>query len=307
MQNFRRLLFLTAIGILGISCGAPAGNTNLSAVNTNANVSNSLANSNLNTAGSVPGTTVNAREPDQYQANIKLSLQGLGGSQPAALPPLMATVARSGNDRMMQFTLPTNEKVIYLDKGGMSYLILPSRKQYAELTQDALGFNVRQLMMPAEIVNRVKAMPGVKLVGEETMDGRQVLKYGYEATANTQTQAGNVNTESYILVDKETGLPLHTETVSQSQSGANVQGMNGMRMVTEMTDIDTTPDPSLFNLPTDYAKIDPQQVKAQANLIFQAAAAFLGQMINQAQTNANTSANVNANHGMTTPTASPVR
>lgn len=307
MQIFKSFLFLGAVALVGASCGAPSGNTNLTAVNTNANISNSLANSNMNAANMAPGASMDAREPDQYQANIKLSLQGMGGNNPASLPPVVATVARSGNDRRMEFTLPNNEKVIYLDKGGMSYAILPGRKQYAELTPDALGFNIRQLMMPAEIINRVKAIPGMKFVGEETMDGRQVLKYGYEATANTQTQAGNVNTESYILIDKETGLPLHTETVSQSQSGANVQGMNGIRMVTEMTNIDTTPDPSLFNLPTDYAKIDPQQVKAQANLIFQAAAAFLGQMINQAQTNVNANTNTNVNRGMATPTASPVR
>ena len=40
-----------------------------------------------------------------------------------------------------------------------------------------------------------------------------------------------------MLVDKQTGLPLRTETVSQSQSGGNVKGVNGVRIVTEMTDI----------------------------------------------------------------------
>jgi hypothetical protein len=137
--------------------------------------------------------------------------------------------------------------------------------------------------MPEQIVQQVKAIPGVRLVGEETASGRTVVKYAYSGTTNTGTQAGTVGTESFILVDKETGLPVRSETVSQSQSGGNVQGVNGLRMVTEMTDIKTTPDASIFTLPSDFQKIDSEQVKAQATLIFNTAAAIVGQFIKQAQ------------------------
>jgi hypothetical protein len=183
----------------------------------------------------------------------------------------------------MEFALPTGEKVIYLDKGGVNYIILPNRKQYAELSKEATGFEVRQLLMPEQIVTQVKAIPGVRLVGEETASGRTVVKYAYSGAANTGTQAGTVGTDSFILVDKETGLPVRSETVSQSQTGANVQGVSGLRMVTEMTDIKTTPDASIFNVPSEFQKIDPEQVKAQANLIFSAVAAIVGQAMKQVQ------------------------
>src|SRR6188768_713284 len=126
------------------SCGAPTGNTNLSAVNTNSNVANSVSNSNLN-AVSTTATSVDTREPDQYQATVKLGLETMGNNaQRTSLPTLGANVARSGDNRVMEFNLPTNEKVIFLDKGGKNYLILPGRKQYAELTKEALGFEVRR-------------------------------------------------------------------------------------------------------------------------------------------------------------------
>jgi hypothetical protein len=137
--------------------------------------------------------------------------------------------------------------------------------------------------MPEQIVTQVKAIPGVRLVGEETAAGRTVVKYAYSGAANTGTQAGTVGTDSFILVDKETGLPVRSETVSQSQTGANVQGVSGLRMVTEMTDIKTTPDASIFNVPSEFQKIDPEQVKAQANLIFSAVAAIVGQAMKQVQ------------------------
>jgi len=288
MRWFGLLVILSA-SIAFTGCGGATGNANLSAVNTNAGVANSISNSNLN-AVPTTGNTVDTREPEQYQATVRLSFQTIGsGQQQASMPNLGANVARQGNDRVMEFTI-ANEKVIFLDKGGMNYLILPNRKQYAELTKEALGIEVRRLMMPEQIVQQAKAVPGMRLIGEETQNGRQVVKYAYQAQANTNTNVGTVTTESYMVVDKETGLPLRTETVSQSQSGGNVQGVSGVRIVTEMTDIKTSPDVSLFNLPTDYAKIDPETVKANINLIFQAVSALVGQAMQQ---NAQSTANAN--------------
>jgi hypothetical protein len=275
------VLFMSAAFAIG--CGAPPA-ANTTAVNT-ANT-NSATNANTNAVNSNSAAASNEfSEPNSYQGVIRLTFETIG-QQPQSkqsLPPIVATVARNGADRMMEFTLPTNEKVQYLEKGDMKYVILPSRKQYAELTADALGFEVRRMMMPEQIVNQLRALPGVTKAGEETLNGRQVIRYTYNREMNTNSQAGTVATDSYFLIDKETGLPVRSETVSQSASGANVQGVSGLRLVTEMTDIKPTPDPNLFNVPTDFAKIDPEQVKAQANILFQAAAAVIGQMINQAK------------------------
>ena len=267
-------------GLLG-ACQTQTGNVNLA--NSNANVSNTLANAgNLNAVNSnISTSAIDTREPDQYQATVKLTMEAVGDAQKTSLPALSANVARSGSDRSMEFVLPNGEKVIYLDKAGTNYLILPNRKQYAELDRESLGFEVRRIMMPEQIVNQVKGLQGVQKVGEETIGGRQVVKYAYAGTANTQTQAGQVGTEAYVLVDKETGLPLRSEAVTQSQSGGNVQGYKGFRMITEMTNIRADADPNLFVLPSDFAKIDSEQVKSQVNLVFNAVAALIGQAMQQ--------------------------
>lgn len=293
------LFLLVCVAMMAVACGAPTGNTAPMSVNSNASVANSLSNSNMNVSTTATGNTVDAKEPDQYQANIKLSIESMGTSQTASLPTLGATVARSGDDRVMVFNLPTNEKAIYLDKGGQNYLILPNRKQYAELNKESTGVEIRRLLMPEQIVNQIKGINGVTRAGEETANGRQVVKYTYEAAANTNTQAGTVGTQSVILVDKETGLPLRSETVSKSQNGSNVNGITGLRVVTEMTDITATPDTSLFQLPTNYQKIDPETVKAQINLIFNVVANVIGQAMNTqnqaAPANANSAVNTNTN------------
>jgi hypothetical protein len=114
---------------------------------------------------------------------------------------------------------------------------------------------------------------------------------------NTQTQAGQVATESFLLVDKETGLPLRSETVSESQT-SNVQGYKSLRLVTEMTNINANATSDLFEVPTDYQKIDAEQVKAQTTLIFNVVGQIIGQMM-KTQTTTNTNTN------MATPTVSP--
>jgi hypothetical protein len=285
-----------------VGCGAEPANVSTNRVNANVNLSNTFnTNSNINaTTTSVdPNAAITeTKEPDQYQAIVQLKLQATGDNKQANLPTIQANVARSGADRRMEFNLPTGEKVLYIDKAGTTHIVLPNRKQYAVLDKQNLGFDVRQLMMPEQIVSQVRAVKGVERVGEENVNGRQVIKYRFGSVTNTQTQAGQVATESFFLIDKETGLPVHSETVSLTQNG-NVQGFKGFRVITEMSDIKADVTPDLFNVPADFQKIDAAQVKSQAELIFNAVGLLLNQALNSPQ---NQNANTNT-APVTSPTA----
>lgn len=283
-------LLASSIGFAG--CGAPATNTTLSNANVNSNMNSNMntnanananANFNTNTNSNSVSSVITETEANEYQATVTMRVETIGGDKKTTLPPLIANVARSGSDRRMVFTMPAGGRVVYLDKAGTNYLILPERNEYAELDQESTGFQVRQMLMPEEIVEKVKGIEGVRRVGEEKYNGRDAVRYAYGAVSDTQTQAGEVATESFLLVDKETGLPLRSEIVSQSQSGANVQGYNGVRIITEMSDIQTTTTPADFNEPTDLKKIESQQVRAQIDLLFNAAAGMIMQALNQQQ------------------------
>lgn len=278
------------LGVLSLICFITAcqpvennTNTNLSNSNMNSNLNTNLnSNSNVNSNISEM-SAIDTNEPEEYQATVILKLETTG-SNAGATPSLKAEVARNGEDRRMEFGLPGGEKVIYLTKDGKQYLISPARKQFAELNKDALGFEVRNLMMPEQIVNQVKNLKGVEKVGEEKVDGRDAIKYIYGATTNTQTKAGEVKTESYILVDKETGLPLRSVTDAVSND-ANVQGIKGLKVITEMNNIKETADATLFDKPTDYKEVQPEEIRQQVNTIFNAAVAIFGQMLKNVQVN----------------------
>lgn len=297
MQKLFLAIFTTSFLML-VGCQTETANVNTNRVNTNVNLSNSFngnTNSNTNVSSINSNSTISeTKEPDQYQATVQLKLEATSEKNAASLPAISANVARNAADRRMEFNMPNGDKIVYLDKEGTTYLLLPNRKQYAILDKDSMGFEVRQLMMPEQIVNQVKAVKGVERVGEENVNGRMVIKYRYGAVTNTQTQAGQVQTESFFLIDKETGLPLHSETVSQSQNGS-VQGYQGLRIVTEMSNIKTETTPELFAVPSsDYQKIDSAQVKSQVELIFNAVGLLLKQTLNSAnsaQTNTNSNTN----------------
>lgn len=280
-------LFVVSAACLNFACQPTTGNT---ATNAAANVNlNTNSNANLVNTGNVKenalndaGATIETKEPDQYQATVTMKFE-VAGAGNIASPPIKAEVARSGADRRMEFVLPNGDKLIYVDHDGKQFVIAPNKKQYAELTKEALGFEVRKMLTPAQIVEQVKTLKGVERVGEEKVDGRDAVKYRYGATTNTQTKAGTVATESIILVDKETGLPLRSTTVSQSQNGS-VQGIQGLNFVTEISNIRTVADAALFAEPTDMQKVAPEQIKQQVDAVFSAAAAILGQLMKGANT-----------------------
>ena len=273
------------LALAGAACQPPAANTNV-VVNSNSNASS------LNSNAATPVTsaaTIETREPNEYQATLVFSATAEGKTQALRLP---IDVARSGDNRRYAFNnIPVIGQVIFLDRADKRYLIMPGRKQYAEITPELIGFDVRSLT-PGQMVVLLQQQKGVERVGEEQRDGRTVVKYRYAATAKTGSQAGDVAAESFIYVDKETGLPLHADLTGQSSG--QVQGVSRAHLVADMQDIKTTVDPALFELPTGLTKLTEQEIKQQVTAIGQflqfALSALNSQMGNAPTTSGGTTA-----------------
>jgi hypothetical protein len=296
MNNIRArgLVFAVFICLLIFTAGCdtsttPNATTNENSTNlTNDNAGNSMDNAgqtNTNNASEdVSGSAIDSQVSEEYQARVNLKFEALGENNNASLPSLGAVVARDAGNKRMEFNLPNGQKIVYLELGTKNLVILPDKKQYAELNKDAVGFEVRSLMTPEQIMQRAKSIKGLEKVGEEKYKGRDAVKYRYSATTDTQTKAGEVDTESFVYVDKETGLPLKTDFVSKAKDG-NVQGFQGMKIVTEMSDIKTEVPADMFAEPEGFEKIEEEQIRNQINLIFNTVAAVLNQMMQNAAAN----------------------
>lgn len=272
--------FVFALG----ACQPPAANTNANSnANANtANANNANANSaNVNNANSsAPATSgIAAREPDKYRATLVLNVTASGGNNTQTLPPLQMDVARDGANHRYAISSLLGQ-LIFLDRADKRYLIEPGKNQYAELTPDVTGgVEIPRSMTPGEIVAQLQKLQGFERVGEEQMNGRTVVKYRYAGAANTGTQAGNVSGETFVYVDKDTGLPVRTELFSSSSG--DVKGFNSLHVTAEMRDIKTDVDPTLFDVPTNYRKMTPEEVKQQAATVAKVFQFLLGAMTQQ--------------------------
>src|ERR1044072_1487605 len=268
------LLFAVLLGVFISSC-KPIDNSN---VNTNANANTQPVNANTNiNSSSDTGPTINAREPEKYSATLVFSVETQGNEKAIGIPSLSVQVARSGADRRVEFKLPDGTPLIYLDHENRSYVIAPSRKQYAELTKEATGIRPQKLMTAGQIVSDLKNKTGVERVGEEQINGRTAEKYRYSSSTNTNTKAGEVKGEAFVFIDKETGLPLRTEV--NAESSGDVKGINAARVIAEMRDIKTDIDASLFEVPTGYAQVAPEKVRQQIDALTNDVAAVLRAMM----------------------------
>lgn len=284
-QNFRPpvlilvLIILAMLITVGGCARGPVAETNVNLnVNTNANANVAPVNAN----SAVAPSTMAAREPDAYRATLVLSAETEGGEKTIGIPTLSAEVAKNGPDRRLSFKLPDGSDLIYLEHNGVHYAIAPGRKQYAELTPEATGFQLHKLMTPGQLVAYLDRLQGIQSVGEEQLNGRTALKYRYARTDQTKTSAGEVKTESFIYIDKDTGLPLRAELFGEASG--NVQGAKGATVVAEMRDITTNVEPSLFEVPSGLNKVSEQQVRQQINAISNTIAAVLRTLL----TNINT-------------------
>ena len=276
------LTFVFAL-LLGASACQTATNTNTNANTANMNTTLANANANAN-AASDAGLAINAREPDKYRATLVFTAQTEGGEKTIGIPTLSAEVARSGDDRRVSFKLPDGSDLIYIDHDNKHYVIAPGRKQYAELTPEATGVQIQKLMTPGQLVQWIEKRKGIERVGDEEVNGRKADKYRYATTTNTNTQAGQVSTQAFVYVDKETGLPLRSELVAETSG--DVKGVKGARFLAELRDISTTVDPSMFEVPAGLNKVTPEQVRQQIDALTSTATAVVKALLSNMQTSA---------------------
>ena len=289
------LLVISLLGLAGSACQRAETNANTNtSLTANANLSPVNANASLSPA---PASLSTAREPEKYRAVLVISAETEGGQKTIGIPSLSAEVARNGADRRVSFKLPDGSDLIYLEQGDKHIAIMPGRKQYAELTPEATGFQLQKLMTPGQIVSYLQKLKGIERVGDDTMNGRPADKYRYATTTNTSTSAGQVNTEAFFYVDKDTGLPLRVDL--SSEATGNVQGVKGAKIVAEMRDISTNVDDSLFQVPAGLNKVPPEQVRAQIDAFSNTVAALVKALVS----------NMNAASTTTSvsPTPSPAR
>jgi hypothetical protein len=253
------ILFALVLLVTGTSCRWLK-----SADNTNSNTANSnTSDTAAETSRTPPFAT---KEPERYQATM--SLTGNLGDQAPSIPGLgnltnrKMFIARDGDKRRVDYELIPGLKMAYLQLGTERYVLLPSKKMYAELKLDDKGNAVdptRGLssdFSPDKLLNESRTGSRYEKLGTEEVNGRTTTKYRVTTTAQT-AEAKGMTTETLIWVDESLGMPVKSETTATGGE------RSGAKFTMELQDIKLDVPSATFELPQDYKKVEYKDISAQ--------------------------------------------
>jgi hypothetical protein len=208
-----------------------------------------------------PREPIYTKEPDQYSETISINVEPRAEDKKIEVPQLQFDFAKLGGDRRATFQLPGLGQVIYLEHSGLKYVILAARNQYLELDQATLGVELPKLSLltPTAVVDHLKSNAPYYKLGAENVNGRPAIKYRFAGKFNTQTAAGDVDTDSTVFLDETTGLPVRAEIVGSTAGG------KGARVTLQMSNVQLNPDRAGFDVPIGYKKVTSQELRQQIN------------------------------------------
>ena len=254
IRAFRRALIGIPITLacLAFGCSETSKGTNAnSSGSTSQSGGNDNANSGSRTASS-QSATIDIKVPERYGVAMTISTQGTTSEAPAPMLTQQLSLAKVGADRRWTFVFPAPlGQIVYLEKSGLKYLVLVERKQYVELTPDALGFRLGSVLTPNSIAERLGSRQYEKL-GLEPVNGRTAIKYRVSRAVDSSTQ-----TDGVIFVDQETGLPLRSDLNTAATAGTK------SRVIVEVRDVQLNPNPAQFDVPAGMKKVTQQEARQQ--------------------------------------------
>jgi outer membrane lipoprotein-sorting protein len=253
IRAFRRALIalLIMLACLALGCTEASRGTNANSTGSTSKPGGS-GNANADShPASTQSATIDIKAPERYSVAMTISTQGTTSGAPAPMLTQQLSLAKVGADRRWTFVLPAPlGQIVYLEKSGLKYLVLFERKQYVELTPDALGFQLGSVLTPNSIAERLGSRQYEKL-GLEPVNGRTAVKYRVTRAADTSTQIDGV-----IFVDQETGLPVRSELNTAATATKS-------RVIVEVRDVQLNPDPAQFDVPAGMKKVTQQEARQQ--------------------------------------------
>jgi outer membrane lipoprotein-sorting protein len=285
---YHQLRRLTAVAVIAAATCGTFGCSGGVVVNSNSGNSNTVVavpiNANVTTAGATPnaaaGTPLTTREPENYSVQMTLTASAAANNQQGSTPPIQFNFAKMGQDKRWEFkNVIQLGNVIYLEKSGLKYVILPSQNQYAEINQDELGIPLGTMLTPTAAIEQLRSRGQFQDLGVEPVSNRPANKYRFAAAAATGTQAGTAQADSLIFIDQETGLPLRVDLDIATSGGQTA------RITTMTENIQINPEATMFDVPTGMKKVTTQELKQKIQtfaLFIRAAAQMLGQQVGAA-------------------------
>jgi outer membrane lipoprotein-sorting protein len=255
MKKTLLLVILLTLLIAAASCkkSEVAGNQNAEG-----------GNASAATGGTSSTPPFATKEPERYQATRVITTSEGGETKMEGTAGSRTLIARDGERRREDYEGASGEKISYLQLPEGIYVLLPAKKMYAELKPEAGGAgadrraSVPPDFSPDKLLNETRPESRYENLGGENVNGRATTKYRVTVGGKTGA-AKEIKTESLVWVDESLGMPIKTETTSTTGAGS------WATVTMELRDIKDMVDAGLFELPSDYRKVETRELFAHLN------------------------------------------
>jgi hypothetical protein len=197
------------------------------------------------------------REPARYRATRIITTIVSPSAGSGATKTRKISIARDAGNRREEYETTAGETVVYLENNRGWFVVLPSRRVYADLNNGVA--NASDAPVDDEIynsadgmLNRTSVEATYRKLGMEHLHERATTKYS--VTYANKVDGPPSILETYIWVDDELGMPIRSE-VSYVNSG------HLTRVVTELRDISLEVDPRMFEMPVGFKLVEHEAVR----------------------------------------------
>ena len=190
------------------------------------------------------------KEPDRYQATrIITTVEDKNGT--AVTLSNKIAIARDGDSRREEYSSAENGTVVYLATPAGRFVLAPEKKLYADLNlavDDSASLaapNEAGDFSPERLLHEAPGVARYEKLGPETVNDRATTRYRVTSTG--------VAGVTLIWIDDALGIPIRSEISSPG-------GDHQTKVIVELRDLKQTLDQGLFELPTDFRRVDYRQL-----------------------------------------------
>jgi len=191
------------------------------------------------------------KEPDRYRAIRTISQTDLSGKTTT----LKTTIFRDGPLRREELESPNAPTLVYLEKPGTRYLLLPDAQLFSEVdTQFAmpnLFDDSATESSPDRVLHTETVQTIYQKLPDEMLEGKSVSKY--KVTVNNGSGGSVSNSVTFVWVDEKLGMPVKTETSA-----------NAARTTMQLSDVSLEVNAADFEIPSSYKKVATHELMGRA-------------------------------------------
>lgn len=191
------------------------------------------------------------KEPDRYHAFRTISQTNLNGKTTT----LKTNIFRDGPLRREELESPNAPTLVYLEKSGQRYLLLPDAQIYSELDAqftmpNSFDDNATE-SSPDRVLHTETVQTTYQKLPDEVLEGKSVGKY--KVTVNNGSGGSVSNSVTLVWVDEKLGMPIKTETSSKDT-----------RTTMQLSAISLEVNAADFEIPTSYKKVATNELMGRA-------------------------------------------